>query len=186
MKVKVIFISFLCYFVLQANAQISNNTIVNDNSSWAVLNGGVCIDCPVWTQYIYFEGDSVFNGKTYKKVFSCNDTLHKNIKYEGLIREQDEKTYFIPFNFETEYLLYDFSLEEGMIFETQEIQLYVKVSFVNINGVQKKQIQLTSLNDHNYICDTWIEGIGSLNSFFEPGISPPGVKRKLLCHFQNN
>ena len=119
MKVKVIFISFLCYFVLQANAQISNNTIVNDNSSWAVLNGGVCIDCPVWTQYIYFEGDSVFNGKTYKKVFYYEDEQHTERFFAGLIREENKKTYFVdksPNNNIIETVLYDFSLEAGDIF----------------------------------------------------------------------
>ena len=97
-----------------------NNTIVNANSSWAILSYGLGswnVPCNVTTQYVYFGSDSIINEYTYKKLFSCNDKLHENIKYEGLIREQNKKTYFIPANFETEYLLYDFSLEKGMTFE---------------------------------------------------------------------
>ncbi|MCL2596773.1 MAG: hypothetical protein FWD66_03760 [Paludibacter sp.] len=171
-----------------------NNTIVNDNSSWAVLGHVVCPDCPVFTEYIYFDGDSTLEGTTYKKVFLCNDKLHDNIKYQGLIREEDKKTYFIPANSETEYLLYDFSLEEGMIFTYMEISafpvsLYVKnINFVEINGVQLKQIQFTKQPPYDDVVRaTWIEKIGSLDGLFYPcGMLVPGVKRELLCYFQSN
>ena len=121
MRTKILFVSFVCCLVLQAKAQIFNNTIVNDNSSWAILGYGVCPECPVWTQYIYFDSDSIIASNSYKKVFSSNDKLHEYIKYEGLIREQEKKTYFIPNNSETEYLLYDFSLEKGMSFSLSPI-----------------------------------------------------------------
>jgi len=98
MRTRYFFITFAYCFILQANAQTNNNTIVNDNSSWAVLGQAVCPECPVWTQYIYFDGDSIVANRYYKKVFSCNDKLHENVKYEGLIREQNEKTYFISNN----------------------------------------------------------------------------------------
>jgi len=175
------------------------NTIVNDNSSWATLNVVVCPECPVWTQYVYFDGNSSVAGNSYKKVFSCDDKLHENTKYEGLMREQDKKTYFIPANSKKEYLLYDFSLEEGMSFEyitpqvipehEHPVSLYVKsVSFVEINGVQLKQIQLAevSVPDYGAVCATWIENIGSLDGLFYPcGVLVPGVKRELLCYFQD-
>jgi hypothetical protein len=183
--------------------QATGNTIVLPNSSWSVLRYGLFFQPWVSTQYIYFDEDSIVTGKTYKKVFSCDDELHENIKYEGLIREQDKKTYFIGKNSETEYLLYDFSLEEGANFEYQEqgsqipgyefpsIILYVKkVDFVEISGVQKKRIQLTSLPpDDDIVRATWIESIGSLTGLFYPQgsmRSPSNVIETLLCHFQDN
>jgi hypothetical protein len=197
MRKKVFLIGFLYCLFLQANAQILTNTIVNDNSSWAILGYGVCPECPVWTQYVYFEGDSIVAGDSYKKVFSCEDKLHENIKYEGLIREQNKKTYFIPAFSEKEYLLYDFSLEEGMTFEchnslsSQEIQLLeVKNSdLVEINGVFKKRLQLTYFpsSSNNYIIDTWIEDIGSVSGILSPHyLVLDGAIFTLLCYYQNN
>jgi len=161
------------------------------------LTSVVCPECPVWTQYVYFEGDSIFQEYIYKKVFSCDDKLHENIKYEGLIREQNKKTYFIPNNFEKEYLMYDFSLEEGMNFEYVEpqvmpeyefpISLYVKkIDLVEINGVQLKQIQFSNIYVPT-IDVTWVEKIGSLAGLFYPcGVLNPGANRTLLCYSQNN
>jgi hypothetical protein len=157
------------------------------------------IPCCVSTQYVYFDGDSIVEDYSYKKTFSFDDKLHENIKYEGLIREQNQKTYFIPANSETEYLLYDFSLEEGMSFEYIEpqlipeyeypVSLYVKsVNFIEIDGVQLKQIQFTGFPPYDDIIRaTWIEKIGSLNGLFYPcGMLVPGGKRELLCYFQND
>lgn len=190
----------LFYFVLQANTQIFSNTIVNNNSSWAILGYVVCSGCPVWTEYIYFDSDSIVADYSYKKIFSYRDKLHENIKYEGLIREQDNKTYFIPADSETEYLLYDFSLEEGTDFEytdhvyggTLTKTFYVKqIDSVEINGVQKKRIQLAEssfpFNENMPTRAIWIEGIGSLDGLFQPcGMLAPGSVRTLLCYFQDN
>jgi hypothetical protein len=165
--------------------------IVLPGSSWSVLRYGMFPDPWVSTQYIYFDGDSVVENKTYKKVFSCDDELHENIRQEGLIREQDKKTYFIKDNSDTEYILYDFALEEGTSFEYQATTLYVKkVDFVEISGIQKKRIQFTSPPPYDDIVRaTWIEGIGSLNGLFYPcgGMhAPNNAIETLLCHFQDN
>ncbi len=195
MKTKIFLFYIILCFTWQVKAQIgNNNTIVNDHSEWSILGIIVCPGCPVWTQYVYFDGDSVVAEHSYKKVFSCDDKLHENIKYEGLIREQNQKTYFISANSETEYLLYDFSLEEGMIFNYIEIpeypvSLYVKkVDFVEIGGVQLKQIQLTEPPPYDYfVRATWIENIGSLYGLFYPcGMLKTGSLRELLCYFQND
>lgn len=138
MKNIFVFFTLFC-LALQANAQTSENTIVNDDASWAALSFGMYHAA---TQYVYFDKDSTLASFAYKKVFSCNDSLHENIKYEGLIREQEKKTYFIPANSEREYLLYDFSMEEGMTFEyidpwrqePEPILFYAKqVDFIEIN-----------------------------------------------------
>ena len=192
---------FLCFSCSpqekEGIAQIFNNTIVNANSSWATLGHGVCPECTVWTQYVYFDDDSIVADYSYKKLFSCNDKLHENIKFEGLIREQNKKTYFIPANSKTEYLLYDFSLEEGMTFEhrsclSQETQLLeVKNSdMVEINGVLKKRLQITysPSSFYDYIIDTWIDNVGSLGGILYPclGLRLDGGISTLLCYYQNN
>jgi hypothetical protein len=189
--------SLLLYLIISQTqtiaGQTNGNTIVLPNSSWSVLKYRLLPHpyTSVSTQYIYFDGDSIAAGKTYKKVFSCDDKLHENTTYEGLIREQDKKTFFIRENFETEYLLYDFSLEEGTNFEYQSTIRYVKkVDFVEINGIQKKRIQLTSPPPYDDRVDAiWIEGIGSLTGLFSPcsGMhAPNNTLETLLCYLQDN
>ncbi len=186
----------LC-FTWQVKAQTgNNNTIVNDNSTWAVLIyglGAYNIPCCVKTQYVYFDGDSIIGINSYKKVFSCDDSLHKNIKYEGLIREEEKKTYFIPANSDTEYLLYDFSLEEGMNFEygyfwtrDPSVTLYVNsVDSIEINGSMRKRIELSL---YGRVIDVWVEEIGSLSGVLYPCYSAflSGGVKELLCYYQDN
>jgi len=198
MKAKSVFLSCItCCLFLQVNAQSSDtNTIVNEHSTWSVLGSIVAPNGKVWTQYIYFDGDSIIASNSYKKVFSCDDSLRKNVKYEGLIREKDKKTYFISANSETECLLYDFSLEKGMTFEyrdclSQETQLLeVKNSdMVEINGVLKKRLQITysPSSFYDYIIDTWIEEVGSLHGVLSPyRLNIDGVIYTLLCYYQKN
>ena len=198
MRVKILFISIVSCLALQTNAQLFNNTIVNDDSSWATLIYGLGannIPCCVETQYVYFEGDSTVAEVSYKKVFSYNDKLHENIKYEGLIREHEKKTYFIPNNSEMEYLLYDFSFDAGTNFEywdfrvKESMSLYVKnVDFIEINGSLRKRIQFTITPDYEWVVDTWIEGIGSLSGILYPmyRLFTSGGVKVLLCYFQNN
>lgn len=184
-------------FICQVKAQTgNNNTIVNDNSTWSVLGRVVAPNGRVWTQYIYFDGDSIIGINSFKKVFSCDDSLHQNIKYEGLIREEDKKTYFIPVNFDTAYLLYDFSLTEGTVFEYQDYlfqekySLYVKhIDTIEINGVLKTRILLTMPPPYDsLIVDTWIEDIGSLSGiiYVRHNLFLDGVSYALLCYYQDD
>ena len=191
---KLLFLIALGAMGLCVNAQ-TNNTIVNDNSSWATLVyglGAYNVPCCVETQYVYFDGDSTVDAVSYKKVFSSNDKLHKNIKYEGLIREQGQKTYFIPANSETEYLLYDFSLEEGMSFEYSFLNgepsatFYVnRVDFIEISGSMKKRMELKLFGRD---VDIWIEEVGSLSGILHPMYKGflSGNERLLLCYYQKN
>ena len=173
------------------------SAIVNSNSAWTTLSYVPCPQgaCNRYTQYVYFHGDSIVGDYTYKKVFSCNDNLHANTKYEGLMRELSFKTYFIPAHSKIEYLLYDFSLDEGKTFEYQDpfisefsISLYVKkVDYIMINGYPKLQIQLTLTPDDDEIFATWIQERGSLHGLFYPcGSILDGTVTTLLCYFQDD
>ena len=185
----------------EINGQTNSNTLIVPGSSWSVLYYGLGtynIPCCVSTQYIYFDGDSIVADKTYKKVFSCNDELHENITYEGLIREQDKKTWFLSKGFENESLLYDFSLEEGVEFEYASymdpelttVSLYVKTcDMIEINGSPKKRLQISSpQSEDDGIIDTWLEGIGSLSGILQPcyRLFLDGGVRELLCHYKED
>ncbi|MDD3405784.1 MAG: T9SS type A sorting domain-containing protein [Paludibacteraceae bacterium] len=195
MKKITLLASFVSCLFLQVHSQTSfNNTIVNDHTAWATLGIVTCSNCPIWTEYIYFDGDSVFSNNSYKKIFSTEDKLHEKIQYKGLMREQNKKTYFIPVDSMQEYVIYDFSLKKDMSFNYIEpwsgysVEYYVnKIDSIEINGIQKQRIQLTEQPHSDYTRATWIENVGSLNGLFYPcGVLVPGSTRTLLCYFQNS
>ena len=194
MKAKIIFISFVvCCMALYINSEAANNnTIVNDNSSWATLSYGLgseAVPCCVQTRYYFFDGDSVFNGKTYKQTFYYQDEHHTERLFSGLMREENLKTYFISKESGIETILYDFSLEKGDTFEyligampTSIILSVLESDSVLINNEWKKRLIVSY-----EVTDTIIENIGSLRGLFYPlmyGVS--GAFHGLLCHFQNN
>jgi len=202
MRIKYFIISFVSCFFLQANAQTTNNTIVNDNSVWNILSIQVedetgVVNIPRHTTKIYFNGDYILNSKTYKKVFHCfDDELCENPIFYGLIQEENKKTYFVFPNEMEEYLLYDFSVEVGDIikfnipgipidveeeFRTFYLQVH-SIDFVDVNGVFKKKIELTYPNSES-IVDVWVENLGSLYDFYTVNFQV-GYAKVLSCYFQ--
>ncbi len=195
MKTKSLIIVLVC-LVLQTKAQTTDtNTIVREQRAWSTLFSVPVLNIK-WTYYTYFNGDSTVGEQVYKKVFSYEGHSQEAIKYEGLMREQDKKTYFIPVDSITEYILYDFSLEEGMHFEyidfffLHTISCSVeRVDSVEIGGIQKKRIQLAVLYPYRYshLKPVWIENLGSLEGILFPaGTLVPGPSNTLLCYFENN
>jgi len=90
------------------------------NSTWTTLYCGLGIEnkvSTVETHYNFFDGDSVFNGNTYKKLYCYKNEQHSTRFYEGLVREDNSKVFIIPKDSSTKYLLYDFSVTEGTTFE---------------------------------------------------------------------
>jgi hypothetical protein len=174
----------------------NNNSLTN--SSWATLGyglGAYHIVCGVQTDYHFFDGDSTFNNHKYKKLYCYRDEQHSTRFYEGLIRkDNNNKIFFVSQNSMAEYLLYDFSVTEGMSFRytyyrdsEMTVNVYVKkVDYVDMNGYNIKRIQLSSLPpDDDTIIDIWYDGIGSVNGFLNPIFSISGGGRILLCFYQN-
>jgi hypothetical protein len=183
-------------------AYAQENTIVNENSAWSSLwyiygaddNDNIVI-VSAGTEYYFFDGDSVFNDKTYKKVFYYKDEQHTERFFAGLIREENLKTYFIRQNTDFISTLYDFSLEQGQTFEyamgwddyLETVNLYVLQSdSILINNVKKKRLIITPQND-NWIIDTVIENVGSLGGLLYPlCYICVGVFHELLCYSENS
>lgn len=198
---KKVFTTNIILFLI-ALSTFLNAQIVNDNSSWNMLslytkNGLVHI--PQHTTKIYFDGDSLLNSKTYKKVFHCfDDEFCLNPIFYGLIREENQKTYFVFSDETKEYLLYDFSVELGDIikFDIPGVPMEVEeefrtfsrqvhsIDYININGVLKKRIKLAYLNSES-IVNIWIENLGSLSNFYTID-TRVGYSYALSCYFQDN
>ena len=150
------------------------------------------------TDVYYTNGDTLVNGKSHKVL----DGYHY-ISRTFLIREEVEnrKVYMTIVNDSgyDEYLLYDFSLNEG-----DEINLYNPISpFPEDAGVfVLDSIRLRELVDaneyrHFYLSPvpsnaissdpaTWIEGLGSLSIINAPGGYPDiNAVGNLSCFFKN-
>jgi hypothetical protein len=198
MRIKILFTFYVCCLAWQIDAQTSeNNTIVNESRWWSVLqyySPDFLISAS--TEYFYFEGDSTFNELSYKKVYSSGKFQEEG-QCIGLIREEDKKTYYIPhIASDKEYLVYDFSLEQGMLYEGyyENISggyhigpLFVDIDSIEMEGSLKKRIQLSSLAS-NEVVETWIENVGSLSGILTPayGLFLSGGKSELLCYHQDN
>jgi len=204
MKVK-IFTLVIALFGAICTSTAQNNTIVNENSAWATLYSWLGPDSLVKsTGYHFFDGDTVFNEKTYKKVFKYWDEQHIERFFTGLIREENKKTYFIyphPNN-TIETLLYDFSLETGdTLFQVRAIiyenpfdsldigyfldtayYLVEKCDTIIFNGEPRKRMMLAI--DYSYV-DTVIETIGSLSGLLSPLCYDCTGFRELLCYTLN-
>lgn len=174
-----------------------NSDIVNPTNSWSILEYGLVLGqnsigmpenkiCCISTKQIKIIGDSVLDGKSYKKVYSNKPT--QQLIYEGLIREIDQKVFFVFANKVIEELLYDFNVQDAnqvTFFQptTKSLRtLYVRVDSVSINGTAKKRIRLSDVpNETKYFIDTWIQGIGSLNGLLYAGSTLLGGGKSLLC-----
>ncbi|MDL2223605.1 T9SS type A sorting domain-containing protein, partial [Bacteroidales bacterium OttesenSCG-928-M11] len=170
----------------------TNAQMLNDNNSWNVLTYPSGLDQYKRTFQVCLDGDSIVGEYSYKKVFSDQAEQSGVKKYEGLIREQGEKVYLIPNYSEEEYLLYDFSLTEGMEFECVDAWspntelFYVKeVDYIKLGDKEKKRIRLASYGSWGEII--WIEDVGSLCSPLYPcGPLAPGAIHELLCSYQGD
>ncbi len=150
------------------------------------------------TDVYYTNGDTIVNGKSYKIL----DGYHY-ISRTFLIREEIEnrKVYMNIVNDSgnEEYLLYDFSLNEG-----DEINLYNPISpfpedagvFV-LDSIRLRELVDTNEYRHFYLSPIstntissdpaiWIEGLGSLSIINAPGGYPDiNAVGNLSCYFKN-
>ena len=196
-KISFVF-SAVFYIILQSGAQ---NTIVKTNSTWSVLEYGTILAggsgempqqtiCCIGTEEITIRNDSTYNEREYKKVFS---NIGIKNKFRGLIREEDQKIFFIRQNLLHEHLLYDFSIENGeMIAITDtggtEISLYAVVDEIIVNEVIKKRKEIdyrielikNEVGPFEEYCEKYY--LNYLEKFFQkfaPYISDENLKNKL-------
>jgi hypothetical protein len=157
------------------------------------------------------DGDTIIEGVTYYKLLKTvgfipdPSSVAPKYKWEtvGCIREDvdNQKVYYKPGN-HSEFLLYDFDVEEGDIIQTNDpfapsVLLSVQVDTVKqvlIDGQWRKQISVLSRATNltvECICTRmhkWIEGVGCLDGFLKSTQEQNyygGIKISLLCFSQN-
>lgn len=154
---KLVFISLFIIFSISLFSQ----NFLSENKQWNVKldNFGSITS----TEIFFIDGDSVVNNLNYKKIWFSSDSL-ENSRFEGLLREVDNKVYFIP-KFGEEGLLYDFNLNVGdtasiiSLPSDGEFDIFITaIDSVEYDGVIRKRMHI----DSEYITfdEYWIEGIG--------------------------
>jgi hypothetical protein len=122
--------------------------------------------------------DTIINSNNYTKLNYCNGN------YKVAIRSDNGRVYFVPPDSVNEFLLYDFTVEEGDTLDNyytfwsepflMPSTIIGSIDSVSLNGVYHKRIQV----DNSY----WIEGIGcSQGLFIEPWPNVSGAAYELYC-----
>jgi hypothetical protein len=167
--------------------------LVQENNQWNVMyviEGGPYTDSTFWTNTYKFEGDTIINNLTYKKVYVSEEDIPVNWTYEGCIREDENQQVFL-WKYGNELLRYDFDVEVGDTIEiypsNNPIQVRVEsIDFLNYSGTMRKTILLDYMEYYYPIYEIWIEGIGSNRGILESGTANYiGGWRWLLCFYQN-
>ena len=151
--------------------------IVEEGKTWIMkYHNAEAMDLYPDYEYKYFiEGDTLINGKEYKKLYSFNVDNQRVKTYVMALREEYNKVFFLPTNSTKEYLLYDFGLAVGStvmvsnVYQTENSEISIKViddRVLNINGVERRLMKvcriLTVDNEtYTFPAGWWIEGIGS-------------------------
>lgn len=125
------------------------------NTEYTNFFGMPCEGIP--HQYV-IRGDSVVNGKTYKKL--CREDWALPM----LMRQEGSRIYKWISN-STEELAYDFGCEERdtIYFDDLAVLVVDKVDVVRVNGTDRRRLKINWISgfyEDELFVDIWIEGIG--------------------------
>lgn len=149
---------FLLFFF---SISLFSQNFLSENKQWNVkLDNFGSITA---TEIFFINGDSIVDNLNYKKIWFSNDSL-ENSRFEGLLRELNNKVYYIP-KFGEEGLLYDFNLNVGdtatiiSLPSDGEFDIYITaIDSIEYEGVIRKRMHIDS--EYNPFEEYWIEGIG--------------------------
>lgn len=174
-----------------------NNPLVEEGKRWNVVH-----TYAPWppinrvTNAYMVEGDTVVDGTTYKMLITTQSEQYDNWDLWGLLRETNERQvlsrkYRWNHTFESETLLYDFSLEPGdsICYGESSCLLLLRISDTILDdGTVRKRydFQYKENGYPTYEYETWIEGIGSELGLLHPGsLALVGGTYDLLCYYED-
>ncbi|MCF8360544.1 MAG: hypothetical protein K9H26_17455 [Prolixibacteraceae bacterium] len=164
--------------------------LVRENVVWSTVLFEGPTGIPYNTTYKKFEGDTLINTNSYKKVYISWSENHPNWSFwNRYIREDNGKVYVWNIQSRKDILYYDYSLSEGDSFyiywqdPIDDFPLIVdSIRTISINGIGYKHWFLSSIE----YSEVWIEKIGSLYGVLIPiGSTIAGGGYSLLCVSEN-
>ncbi len=113
------------------------------------------------TEILFFEGDSIIDNITYKKLYASYDSLTTR-NYKALIREENNKVYLRHYN-EPEALIYDFNLSigESTTIYSPEGYGFIEITINDISWLEYEGFFRKKYTLNGIYPEFWIEGIGS-------------------------
>ncbi len=182
-------ITIISGFILLFGVSIFGQNLFSPDKQWNVRFTGFSWFVTYSTEIYKIDGDSTVNSKSYQKLWASFDSL-STWSYQGLVREEGKKVYFIPAD-RSEGLLYDFDLEIGdtarvvnLNFDNIPVQIIDKDT-ITLFGKQRVRWHISH---ESYYAEYWIEGIGSSNgpihTKFYYNMNCPTWE--LLCLHQND
>ncbi len=107
----------------------------------------------------------LYKGDPYEVIYAYDGEI--TAPSLGLFREEGKRVYLYDRETEREYCVYDFTLEEGDIFdigigERTDRRVVTKTDYITVKGKRLRTLTLTSTDPENGGSTQWVEGIGSL------------------------
>ena len=166
-------VSILISLLFFLSGTLFSQTLKRGKSYKIIENGAIweyekyCEDLSRSIFSIRFGGDTIFEGKRYKKVETIDTVfgqLHSS--YCCSVREESNKVYCLFDQSNKEVILYNFNLRLGDFFiskTNRKWEVVHKNSVSILNESRNEWILRLPIPGHNnYFYETWIEGIGSL------------------------
>ena len=161
--------------VINKTSQMDYRPFVEDDKVWKV--GALYSGNPVqWVEYLYFEGDTIIDGKACKQMmrqryvspdFPEYDAIsqHPSLKYVGAWYEEDKKVYKYNTTLNQFTMMYDFSLEEGGIFQKDGLSYVIGPRQTGgINGFKGVYRDVMMCGEGGNTCNTtWLESVGNID-----------------------
>jgi len=147
----------------------SGQTYLSENNKWTeyvinIQSNYITAKNQYWT-----AGDTIINGQTYKKIVTHPRPWPEigDNGYIGAIREDNGKVYAILRWGESEFLLYDYTIQVGDVIRSTSPEGYLScpLTVTQINEITLE----TGKKRKRFFLDegiTWIEGIGSTGGLF--------------------
>ncbi|HEB62252.1 MAG TPA: T9SS type A sorting domain-containing protein, partial [Bacteroidetes bacterium] len=147
-------------------------------------------------RYRFSPGATKINGLDYYQLLFSNEESGYEWQGDALFFREDSQKVWI-YNNGTEKLLYDFALEKGDTFRTDnQDDIYLIVADTDsielLNGEKRKAIHLYCSNETDtvnypwYGLQTWVEGIGYLSGILsENSYCMTDNTNTLLCFYNN-
>jgi hypothetical protein len=132
-------------------------------------------ECRAFPFDLEIKGDTIVNGKLYKKLTEDN-------QFRFCLRQEGSRIYTIGGNFQYESLWYDFSLNPGDTItcgRCQPVMQVMQVDTIIVDGTARRRLAMGSYSDNKMIferfgiyggptLDIWVEGIGSVHGPLSP------------------
>lgn len=152
---------------------------------------------PVNRSDLYFLGeDTLLAGRTYNPIICWeNADSSRARKMEYALRQDQDQVYAYDLSTKTEFLLFDFSLEEGQLWETKWLDnsnspifevLTTGDSILQGDNVSRKFVRVRDTRSGRV--DYWFKGIGSVTwgILWMKDWEIAGVHYHLLCYHEKD